>query len=133
MDQNVKYKNIILEHMNPCYNEINYLVSLLEQDVYLEFDMIGMDMYYPGVGQSPADEQVASCIYQLIQKGFKHRILLSHDVFLKMMLTKYGGLGYAHVPRAFVPRLKRLGVRQTDINQMLVENPKEIFISAAKN
>ena len=133
VSEGVNLNTVILEHMNPCCYEPDFLISLLEHGVYLEFDMIGMDMYYPGVGQSPADEQVALCILKLIEKGFSKRLLLSHDTFLKMMLTKYGGPGYAHIPRAFVPRLKRLGVGDDDIMQMLACNPKQIFISAANN
>ena len=46
----------------------------------------------------------------LIDDGFGHKLLLSQDVFLKMMLTRYGGFGYAYVLRHFVPRLRRHGV-----------------------
>ena len=46
---------------------------------------------------------------KLVEAGFLDRILLSHDVFLKMMLTRYGGNGYAYVLRHFLPRLERHG------------------------
>ena len=43
------------------------------------------------------DEEDARAIVRLVDAGFADRILLSHDVFLKMMLTRYGGNGYAYV------------------------------------
>jgi phosphotriesterase-related protein len=41
----------------------------------------------------------------------------SQDVFLKMMLTAYGGFGYGYILRHFVPRLRRLGVNQRGDHQ----------------
>ena len=60
-------------------------------------------------------------------RGYGHKLLLSQDVFLKMMLTRYGGFGYAYVLRHFVPRLRRLGVAEEAIRTMLVDNPRRVF------
>jgi len=131
-EQGVKLENVILEHMNPCWGDPDYLISLAGRGAYIEFDMIGMDMFYPSIqGQSPSDEQVAACLFTIIQNGFTDRILLSQDVFLKMMLTKYGGLGYGHILRAFVPRLRRMKIAEESINEILIGNPKQIFESSA--
>ena len=68
--------------------------------------MIGMDFFYADQQvQCPSDDEVARAIVRLIDAGLADRILLSHDVFLKMMLTRYGGNGYAFVTRHFLPRL----------------------------
>ena len=63
----------------------------------------------------------------LIDAGFRDRLLLSQDVFLKMMLTRYGGFGYAYVLQHFVPRLRRHGAGDDDIRAMLVDNPRRVF------
>ena len=73
------------------------------------------------------DEEVAGAIARLVAAGFGHRLLLSQDVFLKMMLTRYGGFGYAYVLRHFVPRLRRHGVPEAAIRAMLVDNPRAVF------
>jgi phosphotriesterase-related protein len=57
-------------------------------------------------------------------------VLLSQDVFLKMMLTRYGGFGYAYLLRHFVPRLERHGVGEEAIRTMLVDNPRRVFGAA---
>ena len=44
-----------------------------------------------------------------------------------MMLTRYGGFGYAYVLRHYVPRLRRLGVVEEAIRTMLVDNPRRVF------
>ncbi len=57
-------------------------------------------------------------------------MLLSQDVFLKIMLTRYGGFGYGYILKHFLPRLKRHGVDQAAIDQMLITNPKSVFSAA---
>ncbi len=53
--------------------------------------MIGMSYYYADESaQSPSDEENARAIRELIDDGYIQQILLSQDVFLKTMLTRYG-------------------------------------------
>ncbi len=66
-------------------------------------------------------------IVRLIDAGYLDRILVSHDVFLKMMLTHYGGNGYAFVPKHFLPRLKRHGVAETALARLMHDNPRSVF------
>ncbi len=49
---------------------------------------------------------------------------------MKMMLTRYGGFGYAHVLRHFVPRLKRHGVDEAVIDAILTDNPRARLLAA---
>ena len=90
--------------------------------------MIGMDYYYADQdAQSPSDEDNARAIRALVDLGFADRLLLSQDVFLKIMLTRYGGFGYGYILKHFVPRLKRHGLDQAVIDQMMIDNPKSAF------
>ena len=54
--------------------------------------------------------------------------MLSQDVFLKIILVQFGGYGYAHILKHFIPCLKRLGVSEQQIHTLLIENPKRVFI-----
>ncbi len=80
--------------------------------------------------QSPSDEENARAIRSLVDMGFADRLLLSQDVFLKIMLTRYGGFGYGYILKHFVPRLLRHGVEQAAIDRMLTDNPKSVFSAA---
>ena len=121
-------RGVILDHMNPSLHDLDYQRSLLSRGAYIEYDMIGMDYYYPHVdGQSPSDPENAAAIKQLIDEGFLRQLLLSHDVWLKMMWVMYGGFGYGHILRHFVPRLARLGVTPEQIDVLLRENPRQVF------
>ncbi len=94
--------------------------------------MIGMDYFYADQQvQCPSDEEVARAIVRLIEAGLTGRMLLSQDVFLKMMLTRYGGFGYAYVLRHFVPRLRRHGVRRRHLDRLMIDNPRAVFDATA--
>lgn len=41
--------------------------------------------------------------------GFGDRVIVGHDTFMKLQLTRYGGVGYAHIIQDFIPRLIRHG------------------------
>ena len=118
----------ILDHMNPSLHDFEYQTSLAKRGAFIEYDMLGMDYYYADQhAQSPSDEENAAAIKRLIDAGYLGSILMSQDVFVKMMLTRYGGFGYAYILRHFVPRLRRHGVTDEQIHTLLVENPRRVF------
>ena len=90
--------------------------------------MIGMDYFYADQQvQCPSDEDAVSGILTLAEHGHLDKILLSQDVFLKMMLTRYGGNGYAYVQRHFLPRLQRHGFDDKALRQLTHHNPRRVF------
>ncbi len=118
----------VLDHMNPSLDDFEYQVSLADRGAFIEYDMIGMDFFYADQqAQSPCDEENARAIKRLIDAGYLGQILISQDVFLKIMLTRYGGWGYAHILKNFVPRLRRHGLTEEQIRALLVENPRRVF------
>ena len=90
-------RHTVLCHMNPSHDDVAYQTSLAERGAFIEYDMIGMDYWYADQEvQCPSDEENARAIRRLVDLGHGDRVLLSQDVFLKMMLTRYGGFGYAY-------------------------------------
>lgn len=121
----------VLCHMNPSHDDLDYQVALARRGAFLEYDMIGMDYYYADQeAQSPSDEENARAIRALIDRGFGSQVLMSQDVFLKIMLTRFGGFGYGYILKHFVPRLKRHGIDQAAIDLMLRTNPVRVFKAA---
>jgi len=95
--------------------------------------MVGAELYYADQGvQCPADEDNARHIVSLLEAGYGDRVLISSDIFLKSLLRRYGGPGYAHILQYFVPRLQRLGVSADVIAQLLVHNPRSLFETCAR-
>ena len=121
-------RQVVLCHMNPSCSDLRYQRELADRGAWLEYDMIGMDFFYADQqAQCPYDEDNARAIRALIDDGYIERVLMSQDVFLKMMLTHYGGFGYAYILRHFVPRLRRHGVSEAQIEQLLTINPRQVF------
>ena len=66
--------------------------SLAERGAFIKYDMLGMVYWYVEQHvQSRSDEDNARAIASLIAAGYIDRLLLSQEVFLKMMLSHYGG------------------------------------------
>jgi phosphotriesterase-related protein len=127
-------RHTVLCHMNPSLHDGAYQRSVADRGAFLEYDMIGMDYFYADQqAQSPSDEENANAIRRLVDDGYLDAILMSQDVFLKMMLTRYGGFGYGYILKYFAPRLKRHGLDQATINHILIDNPRRVFSAEHRN
>lgn len=130
-EEGAKPEHTVLCHMNPSFDDLDYQISLAERGAFIEYDMIGMDFYYADQdAQCPSDAETAHAMKALIDQGWLKALLLSQDVFLKMMLCRHGGFGYGYVLRHYLPRLRRLGITAEQIEQLMIGNPKRVFSSA---
>ena len=119
---------VVLCHMGPSGADLDYQERLLARGAHLQYDMLGMEVFYADQGvQCPSDEQNASWLIRLVERGHITQLLLSQDVFLKSLLRRHGGPGYAHLSQYFVPRLLAGGLDQSAIDQLLVCNPRALF------
>ncbi len=122
----------VLCHMNPSGADTEYQYGLARRGAFLEYDMVGMNYWYADQAvQCPSDEENAKAIAGLAEAGYLGQVLLSQDVFLKMMLTRHGGFGYAYVQRHFLPRLGRMGLSQAELDRLMIANPRRVFDAAA--
>lgn len=130
--EGAELRHTVLCHMNPSHEDLAYQSELAARGAFIEYDMIGMDFFYADQQvQCPSDEEAARAIVKLVERGHIDRILLSHDVFLKMMLTRYGGNGYAYVLKHFLPRLKRHGLDDAQLDILMRDNPRSVFSAKA--
>nr|XP_061795840.1 phosphotriesterase-related protein-like isoform X2 [Nerophis lumbriciformis] len=60
----------------------------------------------------------------LVKEGYEDKLLMAHDIHTKDRLCKYGGHGYSHILRNIVPKMLTRGISQTQVDKMLVDNPK---------
>ncbi len=120
--------SVVLCHMNPSGDDQPYQQRLAKRGAWIQYDMVGAELFYADQGvQCPSDAENARNIVALIEAGHLHRLLLSSDIFLKNLLRRYGGPGYAHLLQYFIPRLRRLGVSADTIQVLLVTNPRSLF------
>ena len=126
--EGVDPRHVVLCHMNPSHADTDYQVRLAHRGAFIEYDMIGMNYFYADQQvQCPSDDDAARGILTLAEQGYLNRVLLSQDVFLKMMLTRYGGNGYAYIQHHFLPRLQRHGLDDKELLQLTHHNPRSVF------
>ncbi|WP_216311738.1 phosphotriesterase family protein [Streptomyces nanshensis] len=125
---------VVLSHLNPSAGDVAYHRALAARGAWLSFDMIGIDWWFGHQNtQAPADSVVASAVAGLIGEGLGARILISCDTYLKMQLHAFGGYGYDHLPLRFLPALVREGVAPERAAALLTDNPRDLFVTAARN
>ena len=128
----VSPEKVCIDHIDVDLR-MDYVLELLDKGVYVEFDNIGKEFYVPknnrGLlsGRFAYDLERANIIAELVKKGFADQILLSNDICLKNMLIPYGGNGYAHLLRHFIPMLRDVGISAKDTDKMLRSNPAEFL------
>ncbi|MBI4312618.1 MAG: phosphotriesterase-related protein [Chloroflexi bacterium] len=123
---------VYIGHSNDS-TDIGYLLGLLRKGVW-----IGLDRY-PG-GRNPATpnwEQRTETAKRLIDAGFGHRIMLSHDWSIASQSAvspeqqeerrRYNPDGYLFIHRRVDPRLVELGVPKDVVAKLNNDNPRRFF------
>lgn len=112
--------------------DLTYQKELAERGAYVEFDLFGHpESPRPTFDDAqPGDTDRIEWIQELITEGYGSRLLLSHDVFLKRCLVKYGGDGYDYIPTTVLPALREYGVAQSDIETVVEGNPRDVLTLA---
>ncbi len=132
IDEGVAPEKICISHID-VEGRIDYIHTLLEKGVYVEFDNFGKEYYVDkdarnsGYGLFISDVERIRLLKRLIEEGYTDRILLSCDVCLKTLLRAYGGWGYDHLLRNLVPVMLEEGISQKDIDKMLIDNSADFL------
>lgn len=128
LNSGVAPESIAISHIDVENNE-EYIMTMLKQGVYVEFDNFGKEYYVEaearrdGYGCFVTDVQRVEFLKSLIDRGYLSQILLSCDVCLKTLLRTYGGWGYDHLLANVIPMMKEAGITDEQIDVMLRENP----------
>ena len=119
----------IMGHLDRTVFDKDTLSRLADQGCTLEYDFFGIDSsYYPFQEVDlPNDGTRLSLIRFLINRGHLAQILISHDICTKTRLVSYGGHGYGHIFRNIVPMMKRKGFTETEIDALLIINPRRLL------
>jgi phosphotriesterase-related protein len=96
--------------------DIRQLVALAQRGAYVQFDVIGKIHWM-------LDETRVDLLCQMVDRGYQDHLMLSSDRCREMELKVGGGLGYDHVLRDFVPKLRQAGFDDALLHRILVENP----------
>ncbi len=110
---------ILIGHMDLNCNR-DYHLQVAQRGCYLGFDTIGKLSY-------ESDEVRIDHIKYLIEQGHGGQIVLSQDMTRKSHLKKYGGIGFNYLQEVFLPQARKNGIKEEDLRQMLVDNPRTLL------
>jgi predicted metal-dependent phosphotriesterase family hydrolase len=114
--EGVASNRVIVGHCDGV-NIPEYHLEIARRGAYVQLDTIR--------GSSTYDTEMrVDSIRRLIAAGHLDRILLSQDVCRRDHLRATGGCGYTYILEHFVERLFKAGIARSQIDQMLIENPR---------
>lgn len=119
-EQNANLEKIVIGHVDLTGN-VDYILHMLDQGVYVEFDTVGKENYQP-------DLLRAKMLKEIEKRGYDDKVFLSMDITRKSNLEYKGGIGYSYLLDKFVPLALENGVSEQFIQKMLRHNP-QIFMN----
>ncbi|WP_410053107.1 hypothetical protein [Bradyrhizobium sp. SZCCHNR1039] len=63
----------------------------------------------------------------LLDRGYGDQLVISHDIFSKTRLLRYGGHGYQHIYANILPFMRRRGISDEQIRSMMVDTPRRLL------
>ena len=130
-EEGVDLNLVYVGHSNDD-TDLDYLLGLLRKGVWL-----GLDRYPGGrTGDTPNWEVRTEVLKKLLDAGFAHKIMLSHDHSIPSTNVteeqaeerrRFNPDGYLFITRKVLPRLKELGGSDADTQAMMVDNPRRFF------
>lgn len=107
--------------------DIDLTLELAKTGCYIEYDSFG-NVQNPIVLPEKtfyalSDWQRIENIREIIDHGHLNQLLISHDVFNKTDLRRYGGFGYDYIHKTVIPMMHMNGISDDEVHAMLVGNP----------
>ncbi|MSX01664.1 MAG: hypothetical protein F2813_00720 [Actinobacteria bacterium] len=115
-------RRTVLCHLDPqIEGGLDYHRELMDRGATISFDLWGDDFDYGDVAM-PTDGQRIDALVALVDGGYGDRIVHSHDVCTKTQLLRFGGAGYAHIPRKVAGMMAAAGLSSDEIRRQLAGN-----------
>ena len=115
----VNTDKIVIGHVDLSGN-IEYILEMLYDGVYVEFDTIGKNNYLP-------DDIRIEMLKEIEKRELIDRVFLSMDITRKSNMEYKGGIGYNYMFNVFIPKLKEAGIKENSIEKMLKINPQNFY------
>ena len=115
----VNTDKIVIGHVDLSGN-VEYILEMLYNGVYVEFDTIGKNNYL-------ADDIRIEMLKEIEKRELIDRVFLSMDITRKSNMEYKGGIGYNYIFNVFIPKLKEAGIKENSIEKMLKINPQNFY------
>jgi phosphotriesterase-related protein len=132
---------VALCHLDVMPERVEYQMTLADRGAFVEYDSFGIEWTNDDrraferaerfIPPTPSDMERIRGLEKLAAAGFTDRILISHDVSVKLHLTKYGGYGYAHLLENLRPLMIDYGIPADALDLIMRANPQRLLAWAA--
>ncbi len=118
-EEGVDPRRVVIGHCDMVPDH-DYHLALARRGAWIQFDTV------QGVNEYDTRCRL-DWLRSLADAGFLDRVLLSQDVCLRSDYAAMGGPGYAYVVTAFSELLKAEGFGDSDLQRLLVDNPRRML------
>jgi len=124
---------VIICHIDARIRDHEGRTQMLQKGCILEYDLWGWEGHFPTYWTAddymdlPNDTQRIHEIRRHIEEGYVDQIVISHDICAKTRRVRYGGWGYAHILNYVVPMMRRRGITQEQIDNIIIANPRRLL------
>lgn len=127
-DLGADMSRVILGHCDSFARDPRFFEVMPKLGCYIEVDTFSNSGYEAAFDYTyPSVEDRIKAVIGLIKAGAADRVLISHDIAFKTHTQTHGGHGYGQISRVVVPWMKRLGVDESTVEQILVRNPQRVI------
>lgn len=129
--EEVDLGKVVIGHVGDT-NDLEYVEELMKRGSY-----VGLDRF--GSKGKLTDEERINNLLRLIDRGYIRQLLISHDYPLfydwgennwqreKSIPVEEVKVGFSHIPMRIIPTLRERGVSQSEIDILMIENPRNLF------
>ena len=123
-------ERVIMGHIDNVLAEPSQLLEIAASGCYLEWDLLGSEDTI-GTPLAPLDrindDRRIENIRAMVDAGYGERIVVASDVCTKGHLLERGGKGYGHLLENIVPRMRQKGFAESEIDDIVTDNPARIL------
>jgi len=129
-EEGMPAERVIFSHMDE-HLDLAYHRDVAQAGAVLEYDTFGAEFYWGDFHRDASDQQRLDDLSVLVAEGYGDRLVLGCDVWLKITLRHFGGLGYAHLPQTILPLLHdHYGIDADTIGAMFTRTPARLLTRA---
>jgi len=119
-------RRVVIGHLNDIRSDPSAApIAIAKRGANVGFD-------HSGKPDDPRLDEYVRTILAMLEAGYEDRVFLSSDFASAKYLRKNGGPGIDMTVTTFVPRLRRAGIGDATLHQILVENPRRLLAFVPK-
>ncbi len=125
-DEGVDLSRVVIGHSGDT-TDVSYLEEVISNGSYIGMDRFGIDVILPF-------EERVDTVARMCERGHADKMVLSHDAACHndwldddVLAQATPRWNYLHITHDVLPALRKRGVTDEQIHQMLVDNPRAVF------